>query len=738
MLAASGFAREILFVKITQHHLKHHLPLSPSWHQVMPTFSPASSRFTRSGHLAAETLASFITKEQNRIGCRHRLSTGPDATRLPDYEQGGTLMSARCSSFVNLAAVVFVSSLLMGCRGIVLPLSSGGASSAKTAAPTIQATAVPAAIIAGQSSTLTWSASDADDLSIDMIGKVALTGSRALSPGQTTSYLLRATGQGGTSTATVTITVTAPPTPPPAANVNVTTWHMDNTRSGLNDQETILTPASLKTGGFGKLFSYLVDGYLYAQPLYAANLSIKGARHNVIFAATEYDSVYAFDADNYGDGTPLWKTSLLQTGETPQRGGNPKPWIGVTSTPAIDLGTQTIYVVSAQQGSGSLFFRLHALDIATGAERPGSPVEVSASVKGKNGDSHNGTLLLAAGCLQRTALLLDRGTIYFGFSACHSGWMLAYSAADLKQTGVLNMSPNTDGYGQFGGAGGVWMGGGGPVADGNGFVYVTTGNGPYDGSTAWGESILKLDSHLNIVDHFTPSDWAFLQCKDLDLSGGGAMLIPNTGQLLAGGKGGKMYLVNTSNLGATQANDAGAAQTLWFNDNHYQAQCTNSNTGEVYSTEIAGYQIFATAAYFSNSVYLGVAAGPVQQFSYSSGQLRPGPTSDAQIIDGSFGTTPFISANGNSNGILWMLDHGFPIQDPVNSTPSAAVLRAYDAANISVKLYDSSQNPGDAPGYGIKFTTPIAANGKVFIGTAHDTLSNANPQGELDVYGLKQ
>jgi hypothetical protein len=512
---------------------------------------------------------------------------------------------------------------------------------------------------------------------------------------------------------------------------------MDNARTGLNNQETILSPASVHSGKFGKLFSYVVDGYLYAQPLYVSNLAIDGSRHNVVFAATEYDSVYAFDADSFGDGTPLWKTSLLQSGETPQRGGNPKPWIGITSTPVIDLNTQTMYVVSAQDAGNGAFFRLHALDIATGLEREDSPVRVTASVPGTNKDSSNGILTLSASCLQRTALLLNRGILYFGFSACGSGWVLGYNAATLQQTGVLNTSPNADGYGAYGGAGGVWMGGGGPVGDDNGFAYVTTGNGPYDGSTAWGDSVLKLDSQLHIVDHFTPFDYKFLQCKDLDLSGGGAMIIPGTGRLLAGGKGGKMYLVNTDNLGGVQPNDAGAAQTLWFNNDHYPAECTNTVTGEVYSTEITGYQIFSTAAYFNGAIFLGVTAGPVEQFPYSSGQLHAASETDDKIADGTYGTTPLVSANGNGNGIVWMLDHNRPIQDPLSSIPAPAVLRAYDASDIAIKLYDSSANLSDHPGYGIKFTSPIVANGKVFIGTAHDTLSSPNPQGELDVYGLK-
>lgn len=718
-------------------------------------------------------------------------------------------------------ALVFIGALL-ACLGGCARGLQGTTGGATGILPTLQAQATPAVIDAGASTTLSWSASEADAVSIDGIGDVALSGSRVISPTQTTIYTLKASGEGGSVATSVTVTVNSKTTvssqltlqfsaqpmaimpgqaaqltwsttnatsvmidngvgsvqpvgsgsvevsptdttvytatataesgakvsqpitlivsktlPPPSSAVNIPTWHMDNARSGLDDRETMLTPANVKSGKFGKLFSYLVDGYLYAQPLYVSNLSIRGTRHNVVFAATEYDSVYAFDADTFADGSPLWKVSLLQPGETPQPGGNPKPWIGITSTPVIDVNTQTMYVVSAQQSSGNSFFRLHALDLSSGAERAGSPVIVSATVKGSNSDSTSGTITLTTSCLQRNALLLNRGTIYFGFSACHSGWLLGYDAGTLRQTGVLNMSPNADGYGTYGGAGGVWMGGGGPIGDSDGFAYVTTGNGPFDGSSEWADSILKVDSTLSVKDHFTPYDWAFLQCKDLDLSGGGAMLIPGTGQIIAGGKGGKIYLVNSGSLGGTQPNDAGAAQTLWFNGDHYPAQCANSISGEVYSTEIAGYQIFGSPAFFNGSVYMGVTPGPVQAFGYQSGQLQPGAQTAEQIPDGSYGTTPAVSANGNQNGIVWVLAHGTPIQDPLSSTPSSAVLRAYDAANIGTKLYDSSRQAVDQAGYGIKFTSPIVANGKVFAGTAHDPLTVTNPRGELDVYGLK-
>ena len=552
----------------------------------------------------------------------------------------------------------------------------------------------------------------------------------------TTTYHATATGPGGTQTSSVTVTVIAPP---PNTNVSVPTWHMDNARTGLNSNEVQLSPSSVQSGKFGKLFSYLLDGYTYAQPLYVSQLNINGTTRNVVFAATEKATVYAFDADNFGDGSPLWKVSLLQSGEAPQPGGNPKPFQGLTSTPAIDLNSNTMYVVSSQAKGGGAFFRLHALDITTGAERPGSPVVIHASAPGTNSESSNGTITLTPACLQRAALLLSGGTIYIGFSACPTGWVVTYDAASLSQIAVRNMSPNVDGYGQFGGAGGVWMGGGGPAADGQGNVYVSTGNGFYDGGPEWGDSVLKVDSHLNVIDHFTPAQWAYLQCRDEDVSAGGLMLIPGSSQLVSGGKNGRMYLLNTTNLGGEQANDAGATQSLWFDNNrHEQGSPCTDNHGNVLNGEDAPYGIYGTAAWWNGSAYLGSTPGPVRQFTFNGTQLSPGLSTPDAIANLSYGTTPFISASGNTNGVLWVLDHGQPIQDPLTSTPTAAVLRAYDASQISNELYNSSQNPADVPGFGIKFTAPIVANGKVFIGTAHDSLSSSNPQGELDVYGLRQ
>jgi uncharacterized protein YjdB len=540
---------------------------------------------------------------------------------------------------------------------------------------------------------------------------------------------------------------------------DIPTWHVDNDRSGLNSQETTLTPANVNSSSFGKLFSIPVDGYVYASPLLLSNLTINSALHNVLFVATEYDSVYAFDADT---GAQLWHVSLLQTGETPLSGGAIKPWLGVTSTPVIDRSTGTLYVVSAQTSPASGgTFRLHALDITNGGEKLEGPATLNISVPATNSDSVNGVQTLTTSCIQRAALLEANGNIYIGFGSCHSGWLVAYNALSLKLAGVFNASTRLDGEGPYASAGGVWMGGGGPVADSSGNVYITTGNGPWNGADAWGDSVLKFppkpasgpNGTMQPTDFFTPSIYQYMDCDDADLAAGGLMMIPGTSTLIAGGKTGTMFLVDSGSLGHESANDAGVIQEQVWGDglpsgNTYPSTCTDS-TG-TNNANVTSYEIFGTAAYFNNYVYLGVtptsgsAPGGVRQFEYS-GTLSPFADTTPSINQGTRGTSPFISANGANNGIVWMIDEGYPIQntqnDPSNpgntEPPTSAILRAFDAASYPNELYDSSQKAADVPGYGIKFTSPIVANGRVYISTGHDLPSTANPGGEIDVYGLK-
>ncbi len=648
-----------------------------------------------------------------------------------------------------------------------------------TIASTIAVTPNPASFLVGSTQQFTatlTNGSGTTDVTATATWSVANTAVATVSSGGlatgvaagSTTITAALNGTSGNASLAVTL-----PTP---QGVNIPTWHVDNNRSGLNPNETTLTPANVAPQTFGKLFTYLVDGYAYAEPLLMSNVTINGSVHNVLYVATENDSVYAFDADTYGTGAnagkPLWQVSLLNSAvnETPITGATVQPFQGVTSTPVIDPSTNTIYVVSAQKSSANgSSYRLNALDITTGLPKQ-SAVTITASVPGTNSTAVNGIVSLPAGCVQRAALLLANGTLYIGVGSCHSGWLLSYNAQTLAQTGVFNISPNIDGEGTYGGAGGVWMGSGGPVADSSGNVYISTGNGPWNPTQgSYSDSILKFSPSLQLLDYFTPEDYGFMNCNDSDLAAGGLLMIPGSGQVVGGGKMGKIYLLNTAQMGHEQPLDAGVAQRLFVEQGvsgsqPYPTSCTDSdshgnplpngktwNVGGPNDTNgdttngVNSYEIFGTSAYFNGSIYLGVtptsgtAPGVVRRFSYASGVLTSEEFTSLNVNQeqpqNTRGTTPFISANGTSDGILWTIDQGQPLQSPQATTN--ATLYAYDATNLSNELYGSDVNSGDQPGIGIKFSSPIVANGKVYISTGHDPVSASHPQGEIDVYGLK-
>ncbi|BAV34081.1 pyrrolo-quinoline quinone [Sulfuricaulis limicola] len=500
----------------------------------------------------------------------------------------------------------------------------------------------------------------------------------------------------------------APPSPPTA--VNVLTYHNDNARTGQNLQETLLTPANVNGTTFGKLFSYPVDGSVYAQPLYATNVRIAGQLHNVVFVATEHNSVYAFDADNK-TSVPLWRTSFIDpvNGITtvPSRDTNCddiNPEIGITSTPVIDSVTGILYVVAMTKENGAYAHRLHALDIATGNEKFGTGMKLQASVPGTAAPNDGKGRLVFNSLLenQRAALLLSNNVLYIATgSFCdlgnHHGWVLTYDSKTLNLLGAFSSTPN-------GNEGGIWQSGGGAAADANGSIYLITGDGSFDaasGGSNYGNTFLKLSgAALTVADYFTPFNQATLAAVNGDLGSGGALLLPDQSAgpahlLVSAGKQGTIYLLNRDNMGKFQA----------------------ANDSQIVQSLPRPYPLFGTPAYFKNTVYMAAAGDRLNAYVLSNGQLSLSKQSTS--IFGWPGATAVISANGSTDGIVWALE--------TNGSGAPAVLHAYSAADVSIELYNSNQNSGrDYPGPAIKFSVPTVANGKVYVGSQY----------QVSVFGL--
>ena len=476
----------------------------------------------------------------------------------------------------------------------------------------------------------------------------------------------------------------------------VLTFHNDDARDGAFTEETTLTTANVNSSQFGKRFSYPVDGQIYAQPLFVPQLSIGGAAHNVVFVATENDTVYAFDADGL-QTTPLWSASLgIPSPRNDAYGISPQ--LGVTSTPVIDITTNTLYVL-AETNSGP--FYLHALDVASGAEKFGGPVSVTASVPGTGWDSTNGTITLEKGCYQRVGLALDPVTnmVYIAFGHCNHGWVLAYDKTSLQQTAVFNATPD-------GAGGGLWSGA--PAIDDlSGDIYLITGVDQNDPSSGFNDSFLRLSaSDLSEQDFFQPDNESWLDANDADLGSGAAILLPdNTSstprEVIGGGKDGRVFVVNRDNMGNFAPDSNNVIQTVQVGVHQFD-------------------NIFSTPVYWNGFLYYHCDDDALKAYSWSNGLLSTEPASSATPIYGMHGATASLSANGTSNGIIWDLD---------NSTygTGPAVLHAYDASNLTTELYNSSQaGTRDTAGIALKLTVPTIADGKVFVGTSN----------ELDIYGL--
>jgi hypothetical protein len=563
---------------------------------------------------------------------------------------------------------------------------------------------------------------------------------------------------------TVTATSVADGTKSASASVGVTdlagvfTYHNNISRDGSNIKEYALTPANVTTSTFGKLFSCAVDGAIYAQPLWVANVTIGSAKHNVIVVATQHDSVYAFDADANPCVT-LWHFSLLDTahGGTSGEGtvpsgatgglvgsgyGDITAEVGITGTPVIDPSTNTLYVVSKSVNGAQQFFqRLHALDLLTGLEKPGSPANIDKTITviGTGDGSAGGILAFdPQNQNQRPGLALVNGLVYITWASHedHSpyhGWVIAFSAASLARVAAFNTTPN-------GGLGGIWMSGAAPAFDTSGNAFFATGNGTFIIGDEYGDSIVKLGPAAGgtfpVLDYFTPFNQNSLNGSDGDLGSGGVLLLPDLPLgsahphlLIQVGKEGKVYLVdrNTGQMG------------------QYCNGCVSDNVVQELPGAVNG--MWGMPAYWNGNIYTGGAqdgasGDTMKAFSFNaggSGLISSSPTSVSSQTYTFSGPTPSVSANGTSNGIIWALDnsqHGPPAQ----ASAAPTVLHAYDATNLATELWNSSQAAGgrDTAGFAVKFTVPTIANGKVYIGTRGNDSTQGSPtiKGEIDVYGL--
>ena len=617
-------------------------------------------------------------------------------------------------------------SLLLGCGG------GGGGGGVAAVAPPGTATVAPAisaqpanqGVAVGQTATFSVTASGTAPLNYQwQKGAAAIAGATAssyttpaaaLADDGSTFQVVVSNSAGSVTSSSAKLTVTAGTTS--ARGVDVTTYKNDLNRSGQNLAESTLTLANVASSTFGLLRLVTVDGRVDAQPLYLSALSAAGGTFNTVFVATEHDSVYAIDSDS---GSVLWHVSLLGAGEKPSdtRGcSQVSPEIGVTSTPVIDRSAGahgTIYVVAMSIDSSSTYHqRLHALDVATGAELSNSPVEISASfpTTGTATSSFD-----AKSYEERAALLLSNGTIYTSWTshcddAPYGGWIISYAQSTLARNGVLNIAANSS-------AGpAIWMAGGGPAADSSGNIFLLSANGAFEttmdangfpSAQDYGNSFLKISgagAGLRVLDYFTMSNEVAESNADQDLGSGGGMLLPdmmdstNTVRhlMVGAGKDGNIYVVDRDSMGKF-----------------------NSSTNKNYQTLTGALPggIWSTPAYFNGTLYYGNVSGTLKAFAISGAKLGAAPQSQSATQFTYPGTAPSVSANGSANGIVWAYE---------NTNP--AVLHAYDATNLAHELYNSNQAAANRDHFsaGNKYMTPVIADGKVFVGTG----------GAVAVFGL--
>jgi hypothetical protein len=539
------------------------------------------------------------------------------------------------------------------------------------------------------------------------------------------------------------------------------TQHNDNARTGANPRETVLKPSNVNKDHFGKLAFRLVDGNVYAQPLVIAQAKVAdhGAT-NVVLVATEHNSVYAFDADDVGpnaSAAQLWHTgpdviglpvdsSALYASISAPQCVDLTTEIGITGTPAIQITKDAppregvVFVAAKSMGASKYVYRLISLDLASGAIL--GSVDIEASVPG----SGNGSTGVGAGAMQvfrpqlqlnRPGLLVVGHVLYVAFGGhCdvgkYHGWLLAYDISNpkaMKRIAAFCTTPNGRGP-QVEGRAGIWMSGQGAAADDAGNVYFVSSDGTYDGTTDFGDSVVKVKvagGAIQVQDWFTPQNQQLLKEKDVDLGSAGVVLVPGSHMLIAGGKEGRLYLIDRDKMGKGVATSLQSFQVTHAPDlpHYYNLHGTPvvwARPGEIFVytsgeedhvkqfrlvADATGGGSFASTQPFKTSV----ASAPYPNF--PTGQFGQANRDEVWMPGGAMS----LSSNGGADGILWV---AMPFAANGNQAVVRGVLRAFDASDVSKdELWDSENtgNEKDRLGQFAKFCPPTVANGKVYVAT---------------------
>ena len=590
-----------------------------------------------------------------------------------------------------------------------LTVSAGGSAPQITTEPANQTVAV------GQAATFTVVATGTGSLTYQWqkngvnisgaTGASYVTPATVASDSGTTFDVVVSNSIGNATSSSATLTANA------VTGIDVITYHYDNRRTGQNTSESTLTPANVTPSKFGKLGSFNVDGRVDGQPLYLSNVTVpgKGAK-NILYVVTEHDTVFAFDADsvNGTTSTVLWSGSMLASGESPsddRNCGQVTPEIGITSTPVIDRARNAIYVVAVSKTSGGNYIhRLHGLDLGTGAELFAGPTTITATYPGSGANSSNGNVVFDPKQYnERSGLLQIGGTIYTTWGShcdigAYTSWVMSYSAETLKQVSVLNLVPN-------GNEGGIWMSGAAPAADAAGNIYFIVGNGDFGttlngngfpASGNCGNCFAKISSSmpLTLLDYFTPLNTVSESNTDADFGSGGPLLLPDV--VDSNGK--------TRHLAVGSGKDA--IINVLDRDNIGKFHASQDNIYQQISGQLSG-AVFGKPSYFNGTVYYGAVGDSIKAFPVANGKLATSPSTETSHQFGYPGATPSISANGTTNGIVWVVENG-----------GTAVLHAYDAANLATELYNSNQAGNNRDHFsGNKYITAMVANGRVYVGS---------------------